>query len=109
MLTCHGAHPNTNGVNGGEKRPLLISQIPNLIGSVITALLIDGYNLWSPLRARGLGPVSLRDNMPHRCGEMMCADSGYSRLAWDTLKETLIDPENRDACGRMVIEPGTDV
>lgn len=40
---------------------------------------------------------------------MMYTDSGYSRLAWDRLKETLIDPENRDACGRMVIEPGTDV
>lgn len=25
------------------------------------------------------------------------------------MKETLIDPESRDACGRRVIEPGTDV
>ena len=23
--------------------------------------------------------------------------------------EALIDPENREACGRIVIEPGTDV
>lgn len=47
--------------------------------------------------------------MPHRCVEMMYADSGYSRLAWDRLMEALIDPENREACGRIVIEPGTDV
>lgn len=32
--------------------------------------------------------------------------SGYSR---DRLKETLIDPENRDACGRNITDPGTDV
>ena len=31
------------------------------------------------------------------------------RLAWDRLMEALIDPENREACGRIVIEPGTDV
>ncbi len=47
--------------------------------------------------------------MPHRCGEMMYADSGYSRLARDRLMEALIDPESREACGRIVIEPGTDV
>lgn len=29
--------------------------------------------------------------------------------ARDRLKETLIDPENRDACGRNVTQPGTDV
>lgn len=40
---------------------------------------------------------------------MMYTDSGYSRLAWDRLMEALIDPENREACGRIVIEPGTDV
>lgn len=40
---------------------------------------------------------------------MMYTDLGYSRLAWDRLMETLIDPENREACGRIVIEPGTDV
>ncbi|KAK2893885.1 hypothetical protein Q8A73_016369 [Channa argus] len=45
----------------------------------------------------------------YRCGKMMYADSGYSRLAWDRLVEALIDPENRGACGRIVIEPGTDV
>lgn len=56
-----------------------------------------------------MGPVSLRDNMPHRCGKMMYTDSGYSRLAWDRLMEALIDPENGEACGRIVIEPGTDV
>lgn len=47
--------------------------------------------------------------MPYRCGKMMYTDSGYSRLAWDRLMEALIDPENREACGRIVIEPGTDV
>lgn len=36
-------------------------------------------------------------------------ESGYSRLAWDRLMEALIDPENREACGRIVSEPGTDV
>lgn len=47
--------------------------------------------------------------MPSRCGKMMYTDSGYGRLVWDRLMEALIDPENREACGRIVIEPGTDV
>lgn len=39
----------------------------------------------------------------------MYADSGYSKRAWDRLMEALNDPENREACGKIVIEPGTDV
>lgn len=52
------AHPNRGEVSGsgregggvdlrragGERGPQLVPQIPNLIGSVISALLIDGYN-----------------------------------------------------------------
>lgn len=56
MLTCRACTPPTSGrVNGGreggerkkkkkERGPQLLPQIPNLIGSVISALLIDGYN-----------------------------------------------------------------
>lgn len=40
---------------------------------------------------------------------MMYTESSYSRLAWDRLREVLIDPESREACGRIVIEPRTDV
>jgi len=58
---------------------------------------------------QGSGPVSLGDIVPYRCGKMMYTDSGFSSLAWDRLMGALIDPENREACGRIVIEPGTDV
>lgn len=70
--------------------------------------MMDTYNL-KPPEGLGRGSVSLGDNVPSRCGEMMYTDSGYSRLAWDRFMEALIDPENREACGRIVIEPGTDV
>lgn len=56
---------------------------------------------------RGLGVWTLEDNTALGCEEMMHTDSGYSRA--DRLEETLIDPENRDACGRNVTEPGADV
>lgn len=49
---------------------------------------------------------ALEDNVAPGCEEMMRAVSGCSR---DRLKETLIDPENRDACGRNVTQPGPDV
>lgn len=49
---------------------------------------------------------TLEDNAALGCEEMMHAVSGSSR---DRLKETLIDPERRDACGRNVTQPGTDV
>lgn len=90
MLRLHS--PNSGGVSGSgrgvrggrrkkekERGPQLVPQIPNLIGSVISALLIDGYNPPGVPRGPGRGPASLGDNAPHRCGEMMCADSGYSR------------------------------
>lgn len=58
-------------------------------------------------RPLGAGVWTLEDKAALGCEEMMHADSGYSRA--DRLEETLIDPENRDACGRNVTEPGTDV
>lgn len=58
-------------------------------------------------RPLGVGVWTLDDNAALGCEEMMNTDSGYSRT--DRLVETLIDPENRDACGRNVSEPGTDV
>lgn len=54
--------------------------------------------------AEGWGPPE--DRAALGCEEMMRAVSGSSR---DRLKETLIDPENRDARGRNVTQPGTDV
>ncbi|TNN66139.1 hypothetical protein EYF80_023617 [Liparis tanakae] len=38
-----------------------------------------------------------------RCGKMMYTDSGFSRLAWDRLMGALIDPGNREACGRILM------
>lgn len=58
-------------------------------------------------RPLGAGVWTLEDNAALECEEVMHKDSGYSRA--DRLEETLIDPENRDACGRNVTEPGTDV
>lgn len=46
-------------------------------------------------RPRGAEGWALEDNVALGCEEMM--GSGSSR---DRLEETLIDPENRDACGR---------
>lgn len=40
---------------------------------------------------------------------MMHTYLGYIKLTWDRLMEALIDPENREACGRIVTEPVTDV
>lgn len=74
--------------------------------------------LWGPIksdrtaeamdrcRPLGAGVWTLEDNAALGCEEMH-TDSGYSRA--DRLEEFLIDPENRDACGRNVTEPGTDV
>lgn len=85
-----------------------ISQLLNLIESVITVLMTDIHNPRVPCRP-GLGTKSVADNMPYRCRKMMYIDSGYARLAWDRLMEALIDPENREACGRIVSEPGREV
>lgn len=70
-------------------------------------------NLAGPLRwwtcvILGEGPEvgTLEDNAALGCEEVMHTVSCYSR---DRLKETLIDPENRDACGRNITDPGTDV
>lgn len=48
----------------------------------------------------------MEDNAALGCEEVIRTVSRYSQ---DRLKETLIDPENRDACGRNITDPGTDV
>lgn len=107
VLTCYTVH--CRSYEARKKRSgNYMFQIPNLIESVITALLMDGSNPWSPLRARAgvlwVLEITCPTGVRRWCAQIQVT-ADWPGTGW----RRLIDPENRDACGRIVIEPGTDV